>query len=97
MVTFGCPREAMDRIAAALGMSNEQLARSGLALDVLHSARWLMESEDQYPGFLDEVMIAAKNLQIGSVIPEQPERRVSEIIDDNIPFMEDEPQVEDDR
>jgi hypothetical protein len=82
---FGCPREAMDRIAAALRMSNEQLARSGLDLDVLDCARWLVEDgikaetpeqvrasgippvvhlADEYPGFLDAVVIAAKNLHI---------------------------------
>jgi hypothetical protein len=78
--TFGCSREAMDRIAEVFGMTNEQLARSGMDLDVMDTARWLVEhgidGPDQveaslgprparYPArFLEAVVIAANDLTI---------------------------------
>jgi hypothetical protein len=62
---FGCSRETMDRIAEVLGVTNQHLARSGLDLDVLQTARWLVQRETGCPeGFLDAVLIAAKNLTI---------------------------------
>lgn len=76
---FGCPRDTMDRIAKALAMTNDELAKSGLDLDVLDMARAIVEQgldvegldvlEWWPPGFLDAVAIAAGNLQIDRCYP----------------------------
>jgi hypothetical protein len=63
----------MDRIAAVMGMSTDDLARNGLDLDVLDNARWLIDNgidltdrtavekilSADSPGFIDAVLIAA--------------------------------------
>ena len=63
----------MDRIAAVMGMSTDDLARNGLDLDVFHNARWLIDNgidltdrtavekilSADSPGFIDAVLIAA--------------------------------------
>jgi hypothetical protein len=71
---FGCSGETMSRIAKTLAMTDEQLARSGLDLDVLDAARWVVERGNEIdglairawwpPGFLDAVAIAAGDLEI---------------------------------
>lgn len=71
--SYGCSRETMDRIAKALDMTSDELAMSGLDMDVLDTARALVEQgitvadlkglEWWAPGFLDAVAIAASNLQ----------------------------------
>jgi hypothetical protein len=72
--SFGCSRETMGRIARTLGMTSEELARSGLDLDVLDAARWVVEQGIEIegldvrkwwpPGFRDCVAIATGNLQV---------------------------------
>jgi hypothetical protein len=72
--SFGCSRDTMGRIAKTLAMTNEELAGSGLDLEVLDMARWAIEqgidiegldvAEWWPPGFLDAVAVAAGNFQI---------------------------------
>lgn len=83
---FGCSRETMDRIAKALGMSAEELARTGLDLDVLDTARGCfnqgVDVEDIKslewwpPGFIDAVAIAAREaFAVESAAPKSFTRR----------------------
>ena len=73
---FGCSGDTMDRIAKALGMTEEELANRGVDLDVLDTARRVVEQGLDIgaveglgwpPGFRDAVAIAAGNLQITSL------------------------------
>ena len=71
---FGCSGDTMGRIAKALAMTKEELANSGLDLDMLDEARAIVEQGLAIdglavrarwpPGFLDAVAIAAGNLQM---------------------------------
>ena len=67
----------MDRIAAIMGMSTDDLARNGLDLDVFDNARWLIDNgidltdrtavekilSADSPGFIDSVLIAANECE----------------------------------
>ena len=67
---FGCSREATRQIAQALGMTEEEMRRSGLDLDVLDMARWVVERIESLgapplpPGFRKAVAIAVDALEI---------------------------------
>jgi hypothetical protein len=78
-VTGGWSSEAEDQIAAALEMSKDAIARTGIDLDICDSARWLIDkgvdlndraAVERAPGptrdtrFREAVLIAALNMSL---------------------------------